>query len=244
MNFLDGILTHRVAFAVVESMILWSALTIGFYALTRHFYRRFPRWWTAPLIVAPILLIITTIVSHTSYTVYINGTHWLIVLLGPATVAFAVPIYEQRKLIRRYWPVLTIGVVVGSSIAILSSWGLATLLGLDGSLRLSLLPRSVSTPFAMTVSGEIGGIPELTAVFVILTGVFGAAFGESMLYWMPMRSVLARGALFGMGAHVAGSNKAHQINRDEGAIAGLVMVFAGIFNVLAGPLLAIILRRF
>jgi putative effector of murein hydrolase len=187
-------------------------------------------------------LIVITVASHTSYSVYINGTHWLIAALGPATVAFAVPIYRQRAVIRRHWLVLAAGVLIGSGTAMLSAWWLAGMLGLEGSMRLSLLPRSISTPFAMTVSGEIGGVPDLTAVFVMVTGVFGAAFGATILYWLPLRSALARGALFGMGAHAVGSNRAHQIDPDEGAIAGLVMVLAGIFNVLAAPLLAHFLR--
>jgi putative effector of murein hydrolase len=192
--------------------------------------------------VTPLLLIAITASSHTSYSTYIHGTHWLITLLGPATVAFAVPIYKQRKTIRRHWIVLAVGVFIGSATAMVSAWGLAGIFGLDGTLRLSLLPRSISTPFAMTVSGQIGGVPDLTAVFVILTGVFGAAFGAAILYRLPLRSALARGALFGMGAHAVGSNRAHQINRDEGAIAGLVMVLAGIVNVLAAPLLAYFLK--
>jgi putative effector of murein hydrolase len=167
-------------------------------------------------------------------------------LLGPATVAFAVPIYEQRKLIVRHWPALVIGIAVGSVTAIVTAWGLASALGVDDKLRLTLLPRSVSTPFAMAVSGQIGGIPDLTAVFVILTGVLGAAIGEVLLYSLPLRSALARGAAFGMAAHAVGSNKAHQINSEEGAIASLVMVLAmvlaGIVNVLAAPFLADFLR--
>jgi predicted murein hydrolase (TIGR00659 family) len=223
--------------------ILWSAVTLGFYFLTRYMHSRIPRWWIAPLVAAPVLLLITLIATDTSYTVYISGTHWLIVLLGPAIVAFAVPIYEQRKLIGQNWQVLIIGVLVGSAVAILTSWGLATLLGIDGILRISLLPRSISTPFAMNVSAVIGGIPELTAVFVVITGIFGASVGEFILLWLPTRSVLARGALFGMSAHVAGSHKAYQLNPDYGAIAGLVMVFAGILNVVAAPLLAMLLQR-
>jgi putative effector of murein hydrolase len=100
----------------------------------------------------------------------------------------------------------------------------------------------MSTPFAMTVSGDIGGVPNLTAVFVIFTGVFGAALGEAMLAILPLRSVLARGALFGMGAHAAGVAKAHEIGREEGSIAGLVMVLVGLLNVLAAPLLVHVLR--
>lgn len=242
MNLLAQWWNQRAALAVLESMILWSAVTIALYLTARHFHRRWSRWWTAPIILTPLLLIAITVSSHTSYSVYINGTHWLIALLGPATVAFAAPIYRQREVIRRHWLVLAAGVLVGSGTAMLSAWWLAGMLGLEGSLRLSLLPRSISTPFAMTVSGEIGGVPDLTAIFVILTGVFGAAFGASILYWMPLRSAMARGALFGMGAHAVGSNRAHQIDRDEGAIAGLVMVLAGIVNVLAAPLLAHLLR--
>jgi putative effector of murein hydrolase len=128
--------------------------------------------------------------------------------------------------------------VVGSVTAIGSAWTLASLLGLDGSLRLSLLPRSVSTPFAMIVSGDIGGTPDLTAVFVVITGVIGAALGDLLLSWLPLRSVLARGALYGMGAHGAGVAQAHRIGREEGSIAGLTMVLVGLLNVLMAPALA------
>jgi predicted murein hydrolase (TIGR00659 family) len=221
---------------------LWSTATIALYLLAKALYRRWPLWWMTPLVVTPLLLIAIALALHTSYRDYIGATHWLVALLGPATVAFAIPIYDQRALIRRHWPVLIVGVVVGSCAAMASAWGLASLLGLSDSLRLSLLPRSMSTPFAMTVSGDIGGVPDLTAVFVVFTGVFGAALGEAMLYWLPLRSRLARGALFGIGAHGAGVAKAHQIGREEGSIAGLVMVMVGLLNVLAAPLLAHLLK--
>jgi len=222
----------------VALTVLWSAATIALYLLVKALYRRRPRWWTAPLVLTPLLLIGITLALQTGYADYIRGTHWLIVLLGPATVAFAIPIYEQRALIRRHWPVLLVGALIGSATAIASAWLLASLLGLGGSLRLSLLPRSVSTPFAMAVSGDIGGTPDLTAVFVVFTGIFGAALGEAILQWLPLRSALARGALFGMGANGAGVAKAHQIGRQEGSIAGLVMVLVGLLNVLVAPLLA------
>jgi predicted murein hydrolase (TIGR00659 family) len=242
MNLNGFVADHRTLFATIEVTLLWSLVTIALYLFSKRFYRRYPRWWTAPLVITPILLIAITILSHSNYNVYISGTHWLIVLLGPATVAFAVPIYKQRQIIHRHWLTLLVGVVFGSTISIGSAWLLADMLGVSDSLRLSLLPRSVSTPFAMTMSGEIGGTPELTAVFVIITGVFGAAFGGATLYLLPLKSHLSRGTSFGMGAHAVGSNKAFQINREEGAIAGLVMVLTGVFNVLAAPVLEYILR--
>lgn len=222
--------------------LLWTGLTVALYWLSQAFYRRRRAWWAAPAVTAPGLLMAVALAFHVSYRQYIGGAGWLVALFAPATVAFAVPIYEQRRIIRRHWPLLVAGAVGGSVLAILSSWSLARGLGLDDSLRRSLLPRSMSTPFALPVSGKIGGLPSLTAVFVLVTGIFGAAIGESLLAFLPLRSALARGALFGMGAHAFGTVKAHQISEEIGAVSGLVMVFVGVLNVLAAPLLAWVAR--
>lgn len=216
--------------------LAWSAVTIGLYWAAKRVHRRWPRWWLMPLLVTPLLLGALILALHARYADYIGGTEWLVLLLGPATVAFALPIYERRALIRRHWPVLLIGMVVGSLTAMGTSWLLATLVGLDGTLRLSLLPRSISTPFAMEVSGDIGGVPDLTAVFVIVTGVAGAIFGDLILARLPIASALARGALYGVGAHGAGTARASQIGETEGAVAGLVMVLVGLMNVLAATI--------
>lgn len=222
--------------------LFWSLTTIVLYLIAKVIYRRFPQWWLTPLAITPLLLMALVVLLKSDYHSYFGATHWLVALLGPAMVAFAVPIYQQRATIRRYWQVLLLGVVVGSSSAMASAWALAHMLGLNEVLRLSLMARSMSTPFAMTVSSDIGGTPDLTAVFVVLTGVFGAALGEVMLRWLPLQSSLARGALFGMGAHGAGVAKAHQIGREEGSIAGLVMVLVGLVNVIAAPLILHLLR--
>ena len=226
----------------VVQAALWSALTIGAYLVAKRIHRRWPRWWLMPLAVAPVIVGLVALGLNESYGAYIGGTHWLVLLLGPATVAFAVPIFEQRALIRRHWPVLLVGMLVGSIAAIGSSYLLATLLGLGGTLRLSLLPRSMSTPFAMAVSGEIGGVPDLTAVFVVMTGIAGAVLGDMILARLPAASAMARGALFGIGAHGAGTARAHQLGSTEGAVAGLVMVLVGVMNVLLAPLVAALLH--
>jgi predicted murein hydrolase (TIGR00659 family) len=222
--------------------LFWSFATITLYCAARWVHKRRPRWWSSPLALAPLLLIGLALALHEGYGDYIRGTHWLVAMLGPVTVAFALPIFEQRAVIRRHWPVLLVGVLMGVAIAMLTAWGLATALHLSDAVRLSLLPRSVSTPFAMAVSGDIGGVPDLTAVFVVLTGVFGAMLGELLLALLPLRSALARGALFGMGAHGAGVAQARRVGQKEGAIASLVMILAGLSNVLAAPLLALALR--
>ncbi len=217
---------------LVYDVAVWSALTIAIYAVAKWMYRRWHRWWLMPVAVTPALLIAVVLALHVRYEDYSSGTHWLVALLGPVTVAFAVPIYEQRALIRKHWPVLLVGMLVGSATAVVTSWGLASLLGVDGALRLSLVPRSISTPFAMEVAERIGGIPNLAALFVVLTGVLGSIFGEFLIIGLRIRSPLAKGALFGVGAHGIGTAKAHELGAEEGSVAGLVMVLVGLLNVM------------
>ncbi|MGU3493738.1 LrgB family protein [Xanthobacteraceae bacterium A53D] len=221
--------------------LFWSVLTIGCYVISKGVNRRFRAWWSSPLILTPISVGFIVVMLHAGYASYIRGTHWLALMMGPATVAFAIPLYEHRETIKRHWPVLLAGVAIGSTTAIGTAFAMAYWLDIPEALRTSLLPRSTSTPFAMAVSSDLGGMPELTAVFVIITGVTGAAFGELMLRVMPLRSSLARGAFLGMGAHGAGVAKAHQIGAEEGSIAGLVMILAGCFNLMMAPVVAMAL---
>lgn len=220
----------------------WAATTVGVYLLSVALHRRHPRWWTSPLLATWAPCLVLALALHTPYHTYIGGTHWLLTMLGPATVAFAMPIYEQRRLIRRYWPALLIGVVAGSAIAFVSSWLLASAFGLSPALRLSLLPRSVTTPFALAFAKDVGGIPELTATCVVVTGLLGASLGEVLISWLPLRSAFARGVLFGMGAHAVGTAKAREIGDVEGSVAGLTMISAGLASVVVAPILAIFLR--
>ncbi|MDR3436340.1 LrgB family protein [Telmatospirillum sp.] len=222
--------------------VFWAMATLVIYGISLLTHRRLGRWWTSPLLVTWLACLALAFSLHATYGEYIKGTHWLVTLLGPATVAFAMPIYEQRDMIRRHWLILAIGIVAGTTIAIGSSWVLASVLNLSPSLRLSLLPRSVSTPFAIAFSQDVGGIPELTATCVVITGVVGAALGELVLKLLPLRSSFARGALFGMGAHGAGTARARQVGAEEGSVAGLVMVLAGLASVLVAPILAPCLR--
>ena len=215
--------------------VFWPAATVVVYAGARVFYRRMPSWWNSPLLIAPLVLIALAVAMHTRYSDYIQGSQWLLAMIGPITVAFALPVYEQRALILRHWPVLLIGVVAGSAIAAYSAWLLASWLNLPPELQRSLVPRSVASPFAVHMSREVGGIPELTAAFVIITGVLGAVLGQFMRKWLPLHSSLARGALLGMGAHGAGVAKAREYAAEEGSVAGLVMILAGLVNVTVAP---------
>ena len=221
--------------------MFWLAFTLLAYLFSRWIYRRTGRYLLSPLILVPALLLALAIPLHTAYAEYTSNTHWLMLVLGPVTVAFAVPIWQQRRLLVRHWSALLLGMLAGSAASIATSFGLARALALDTSVTMSLVPRSITTPFAMPLAQNLGGVPELTAVFVMFTGVFGAMLGGVLLKWLPLRSALARGALFGVGAHGAGVSRAHEVGGEEGSVAGLVMVLTGLLNLFAAPLLASLL---
>ena len=221
--------------------MFWLAFTLLAYLFSRWIYRRTGRYLLSPLILVPALLLALAVPLHTAYAEYSSNTHWLMLVLGPVTVAFAVPIWQQRRLLMRHWSALLLGMLAGSAASIATSFGLAKAMALDSSVTMSLVQLSITTPFAMPMAQDLGGVPELTAVFVMFTGVFGAMLGGVLLKWLPLRSALARGALFGVGAHGAGVSRAHEVGGEEGSVAGLVMVLTGLLNLFAAPLLASLL---
>jgi len=212
-------------------------LTIALYALGKRLYARFRRPWLTPLVVVPAMLAALVLGMHIPYSVYFADTRWLMWLLGPATVAFAVPIYEYRDLMRRHWISLASGVTVGIVVAVSGSFAFAKLLHLAPDIARSLITRSVSTPFALAVSDEIHAPKQLTALFVIATGICGMLLGELVLAVLPLRSRLARGAMFGAAAHGVGTAKARELGSEEGVVASLTMMIAGVVMVLLAPLL-------
>jgi predicted murein hydrolase (TIGR00659 family) len=215
-------------------------LTVALYFASKALYARVRSPWLTPLVAVPAVLAAIVVLAHIPYPVYFQDTRWLMWLLGPATVAFAVPIYEYRELLRRHWISLTVGVTVGIVVAVGGSLLLAKLLHLSPDLQRSLMTRSVSTPFALAVSDRIHAPKDLTALFVIATGVCGMLFGELVLGIVPLRTRLARGALFGAAAHGVGTAKARELGSEEGVVASLTMMIAGVVMVLLAPMLGLL----
>ena len=215
-------------------------LTVVLYFASKALYARFRSLWLSPLVAVPAALAAIVVLAHVPYPVYFQDTRWLMWLLGPATVAFAVPIYEYRGLLKRHWISLSVGVTVGIVVAVGGSLMLAKLLHLSPELQRSLMTRSVSTPFALAVCDKIHAPKDLTALFVIATGVCGMLFGELVLGLVPLRTRLARGALFGAAAHGVGTAKARELGSEEGVVASLTMMIAGVVMVLLAPLLGLL----
>ncbi|EPS8492941.1 LrgB family protein [Yersinia enterocolitica] len=211
--------------------------TLALYFANKKLYRRRRSLLLMPLVLTPMVLVLLLVVTHISYQDYIGETHWLLWLLGPATIAFAVPVYENLSIIRRHWLSLTAGVITAITVAVVSSVWLAKLLTLSEEVQRSLAVRSITTPFALEAAKQLGGQPDLVALFVVITGVFGMAVGDLLFLRLSVRSGLAKGAGLGASSHGAGTAKAYEIGQQEGVVSSLVMMLAGIITVIGAPLM-------
>jgi putative effector of murein hydrolase len=217
-------------------------VTVLGYVAARKAHQAKPRPWLMPVLVVPTVLIAALAVAGVSYADYFHYTRWLLWLLGPTTIAFALPMFQQRQMFRRYPVSITIGVICGVSLGLLSSWLLGRLFNLSPELRQSMMLRSISTPFALQTAGVIGASADLTSLGVLLTGTFGIVLGEGVLLLVRPQTSFARGAMWGAASHAIGTAKAQQRNPEEGVISSLVMILSGSLMVLLAPWLAQWLR--
>lgn len=217
--------------------LLSLAVTVGCYAVNKRLYRACPTPLLMPIVATPLVLIALLLFTHVSYPQYIAQTRWLAWLLGPTTVAFALPLYEHRALLQKHALSIVTGVVVASVVSITTTVWLANWLGLNEALQKGLAVRSITTPFALEAERALGGPTDLAALFVVMTGITGMLLGEVLLRVLPhVRSKLATGAILGGAAHGTGVAKARQFGDVQAVVASLVMMIAGAVNVLAAPL--------
>ena len=220
------------------SPLFWLALTLGAYVGADALAAKTSRHPAAN----PVLLTIggvgtVLLATGTDNQTYFAGAQFINVLLGPATVCFAVPILRHRSAIRRNLPAIAVTLAVGTTTGVVSAVLLAKLFGAGPALVASVAPKSVTAPIAMGVSREIGGLPELTAVVVIATGVAGAILVTPLMDALRIRDWRARGFAAGLAAHGIGTARALQVNPVAGTFAGLALALNGLVTALVAPLL-------
>lgn len=176
-----------------------------------------------PVLIAVVLVVGALIATGTPYADYFEGAQFVHFLLGPATVALAIPLYRQFEAIRRSALPIAVSMITGSAIGTASAVGIAYLLGGAQDGLIALAPKSVTAPVAMGISEQLGGLPSLTAVLVILTGIFGAVAGPFLLNLIGVRDWAARGLALGTASHGIGTARALQVNETAGAFSGLAM---------------------
>ncbi|MGV3488907.1 MAG: CidB/LrgB family autolysis modulator [Tuberibacillus sp.] len=210
-------------------------LTIAIYIFSKKIYKRFSKVYLSPLLITPFVIVIILLCTHMPYETYYSGGKWLSFMLQPATIAFAVPLYKHFHILKKHSIEILAGVLSGSTVAIITSMYMAKGLHLSGKIIDSLIPRSVTTPIAMGVAKNIGGIPAVTAVFVIITGLLGATIGPFVIRFFRIDNDIARGVLFGTSSHAAGTSKAFEYGSVSGTISSLSMIIAAIITIFIAP---------
>ncbi|WP_445491085.1 LrgB family protein [Niallia sp. 03133] len=215
-------------------IILLTAITYLFYLISKWGYKKWNNPLFSPLLLTPLLLIAFITIFHISAGSYLQSSKLLTHLLGPATIAFAVPIYKHRLLLKKYYMIILVSVTTGTIVAIISSYFLSILINLQSDFIISIIPRSITTPIAIEVSQDIGGLPTLTTVFVILTGIIGGIIGPYAIKLLALKSSIAKGLTLGMGAHGVGTSKAMEIGEQEATFSTLAMILAAWITVVWG----------
>lgn len=181
-----------------------------------------------PVVTAVGLLIVLLLVTGMPYADYFAGAQFVHFLLGPATVGLAVPLYRQFAKLKQLWLPVSVALVGGVTIGGLSAVMLAQWLGADRQTLLSLAPKSVTAPVAMGIAERVGGIPSLTAVLVVTTGIIGAVLGTKLFDLLRIRDDSVRGIAMGVAAHGIGTARAFQVSAEMGAFAGLAMALSAL----------------
>ena len=222
----------------------WLALTLGFYALGQQIFKAAKyNLLLSPIITAVLCLILLLLVTGVPYDTYFSGASFVHFLLGPATVALAVPLYEQRRRLAKLWLPLACGLLAGCAAAIISVVLVGALCGLSSETLLSMVPKSVTTPIAMGISEHLGGMPDLTAAIVVMTGISGSIVARPFFRLIRLRSDTVCGVALGLAAHGMGTGAAFQISNRAGAFAGLAMGICGVISAFMAPYVAVPLMK-
>ncbi|CUP09643.1 LrgB family protein [Eubacterium sp. am_0171] len=185
-----------------------------------------------PLIIAIVLIIGVLLVFKIPYDSYNNGGEIINMFLAPATACLAVSIYTKLSILKKYWLPIIVGCIAGSLASMASVYGMCRLFRLDQSLTMSMLPKSVTTPIAVSVAQAHGGVVPVTVVAVIFTGILGSIAAPLFIRIFKVSDSVAAGLAIGACSHAVGTSKAIEIGEVEGAMSGLAIGICGVVTVL------------
>lgn len=223
---------------LAASPLLWLTVTIGAFLAAQRLAKASGHHPAVnPVLLTIVVIVVVLQLTGTRYDVYFEGAQFIHFILGPATVALAVPLYRSRGLVRSSALPILATLLVGAPFAIVSATGLAALLGARQEIILALVPKSVTAGIAVGIAGKIGGEPALTAVLVIATGILGAIIVTPLMNALGIKDYAARGFAAGLTSHGIGTARAFQVDPIAGTFAGLAMALNGLLTALLAPLL-------
>ena len=191
-----------------------------------------------PLLISIILVIGFMVAFNIDYGSYIRSARYLSYLLTPATVALAVPLYQQLQLLKGNLLAVVLGVLAGVLTSLGSILVLCTIFHMNHVEYITLLPKSITTAIGMSVVQELGGYTTITVASIIVTGILGNVLADPICHLFAIHSPIAKGLALGTSAHAIGTSKAMQIGEIEGAMAGLAIVVSGIMTVVGASIFA------
>jgi len=213
------------------------ALTIVAYVVSREIFLRTRVTLLNPVFVSTIVIILVLFAFGIRGDQYQPGRELMTLLLGPATVALAVPLYRHRRLLVTYWASIALGIACGSVATIATVVLFARWASLDRMLVLAVAPKSVSTPVAIDIARILGTNMSITAVLVVSTGMVGAIVGPRVLTALRISDPIARGVAIGTTSHATGTAAILQEGETQGAMSAVAMALTAIFTAFVGPFL-------
>ena len=223
---------------LAASPLLGLTLTLVAYQAAYWLYTRSGMSPAAnPVAIAVAIIVALLTLTGTPYATYFDGAQFVHFLLGPATVALAVPLYAQLPRLKRMLGPALVALALGSLTAIVSAIAVGWALGASRPTLMSLAPKSVTTPIAMGIAEKIGGLPSLTAVLVVTTGILGAIGAQWLFRLLRIKDEAVQGFAIGVAAHGIGTARAFQLSETMGAFAALAMGLNGLATALLLPIL-------
>lgn len=229
---------------LINTPLLGIGLTIIIYAISEIIVDRFNLKVIPPFVIAcPAIIACIVLTPGLEYKHYEAGAEFINFLLGPATIALALPLYKNRKIIQEKAFAILSGVTIATFLAIIVVYFTGRLTGASEPVLLSLIPKSVTTPIAIDVSKTIGGIPALTTAGVIFTGMLGATFNHKLLAIFGIKNDLAAGLSIGASSHGIGTSVCVGVSPIQLAIGGVAIALTGITTSLLAPIMLPILKH-
>lgn len=204
-------------------------------------YRRFTYPLLLPILTTTIILVVVLSFSGVSYDTYMSGAKWIDAMLGPAVVGMAYPLYIQREKIVKNKVTIILGVTVAMLSGLISIAMIAKLMSFEEFLQKSLLPKSITSPIAMPISESIGGVPTLTAVFVILAGLIGALSGPFLFKLFHIDTAISRGISIGSASHGIGLSKLSEYGEETMTMGSVAMTLSAILGAFICPVFAFLI---
>ncbi|MDC7770472.1 LrgB family protein [Priestia megaterium] len=210
--------------------------TVALYLVMAKIYVRFSYPILIPVLTTTVFVILLLLAFHISYDEYMIGGKWINSLLGPAVVALAYPLYKQREMLVKYSIPIIGGVFVGLFAGMISGLVFAEVFGIDRSLILSIVPKSITTPVAIQIATGLGGVPSMTVVFVMIAGFSGVILGPLLLKWVRIKSSLGKGIALGSASHALGTSKAFEYGELTVSMSSVSMTLSAVLGSVFGPI--------